>query len=90
MFHFDIKDSDKFRCIYFPLKKGSLVIPPLNSEMWDFTTLKENIFKYLSPENKQEFYKLVKRKSSNITPGIEFIIVGLPIQNQKLYYLGVS
>ncbi|MCG0590108.1 ThiF family adenylyltransferase [Bacillus velezensis] len=88
VFHLDIKDSDKFRCIYFPLKKGSLVIPPLNSEMWDFTTLKENIFKYLSPENKQEFYKLVKRKSSNITPGIEFIIVGLPIQNQKTILFG--
>jgi len=88
LFHIDIKESDKFRCIYFPLQKGSFITPPVNSEMWDFTTLKENIFKHLSPENKQEFYRLLKRKSKNTTPGMEFIIVGLPIQNQKTILFG--
>ncbi|MBX0351294.1 MULTISPECIES: ThiF family adenylyltransferase [Bacillus cereus group] len=88
VFHIEIKESNKFRCIYFPLQKGSFIKPPLNFEMWDFVTLKENIFKYLSPENKQEFHKLVRRKSENTTPGMEFIIVGLPIQHTKTILFG--
>ncbi|MGG0888961.1 ThiF family adenylyltransferase [Cytobacillus horneckiae] len=88
VFHLDIKESDKFRCIYFPLQKGSFITPPVNYEMWDFTTLKENIFKYLSPKNKQEFYKLVKQKSKNTTLGMEFIIIGIPIQDKKTILFG--
>ncbi|QWG38890.1 hypothetical protein EXW35_10705 [Bacillus mycoides] len=90
VFHLDIKETNKFRCIYFPLRKGSFITPPLDFEMWDFTTLKENVFKHLSPENKEEFYKLVGRKSKNTNPGMEFIIVGLPIQYQKTILFGCS
>ncbi len=90
VFHLDIKETDKFRCIYFPLQKGSFIAPPLDFEMWNFTTLKENVFKHLSSENKEEFYKIVGRKSKNVNSGMEFIIVGLPMQHQKTILFGCN
>lgn len=58
--------------------------------MWDFTTLKNNIFKNLSSDNKQEFQRLIRQKSKDITAGRESVIIGLPIQNGNTILFGCT
>lgn len=90
LFHIDTKKVKKYRCIYFPLEKGAFIEPPANYEMWDFTTLKNNIFKNLSSDNKQEFQRLIRQKSKDITAGRESVIIGLPIQNGNTILFGCT
>lgn len=77
IFGIDVKRAIKYRCLYMPLKEGTFLFPPTNSE-WSFTELKNNILSNLSEENKSKFYRIVKTQVHDIQPIFEYMIIGLP------------
>lgn len=88
IFHTNLIDAQRYRCIYFPLAKGTFLLPPLREDDWSFGTLKSNIFMNLSAENKKEFYKIVNRPINKSISKIEFLIVGLPLSNGNVALFG--
>lgn len=77
IFHVDSKESIKCRCIYFPLEKGTFLLPPTTDTEWSYSTIRQNILNNLSPENKKVF-RLLLKKTKHFNPKFDFIIVGLP------------
>ena len=87
IFGLDVKKAVKYRCIYFPLKEGTFLLPPINRK-WSFTELKNNIFSNLSEQNKKEFNRIVNRSVKDIHPIFEYVIVGLPSSNGNISLFG--
>jgi molybdopterin-synthase adenylyltransferase len=87
VFGLDVKKATKYRCLYIPLKEGTFLMPPLNSE-WSFAELKNNIFCNLSEENKKEFNLIVNRQVKDVHPIFEYMIVGLPNTNGNVSLFG--
>ncbi|WP_406878759.1 ThiF family adenylyltransferase [Bacillus cereus] len=87
-FHINVNEANNFRCIYIPLKEGTLLLPPLNDETWDFADWKKSVFFNLSEENKKEFNRLVNKPIKDIRSNLEFIIIGLPISNDNVALFG--
>lgn len=80
IFHFDINQQRKYRCVYIPLKDSS-ILPPTESKEWDYSHVK-NIFKNnLSKRARQKFQKIIKKKDKSIRYGKEFVIFSLALSN---------
>jgi molybdopterin-synthase adenylyltransferase len=88
IFHIDVDNANKYRCLYIPLKKGTFLLPPINEEKWDFGDLKNNIFSNLSEENQKEFYRLVNKQINGVRSNLEFIIIGLPTPKGNVALFG--
>lgn len=87
IFGLDIKIATKYRCLYVPLKEGTFLLPPINSD-WSFAELKDNIFSNLSEENKSRFYRIVNRAVKDVSPIFEYLIIGLPSSNKNVALFG--
>ncbi|MDM5196529.1 ThiF family adenylyltransferase [Fictibacillus enclensis] len=81
IFHIDLNGALKYRCVYFPLQEGTLLIPPTESKQWDYSTFKKNTLENLTNENRKIFTKLISKPVGNVKPGLEFIISGIPLDN---------
>lgn len=82
LFHIDIYQEEKFRCIYIPLKHGTSILPPAAEEEWDYSFVKNIFSKHITKKSKQKFQRIVRRKG-NSTKKLEFIIFGLPLSNEN-------
>jgi molybdopterin-synthase adenylyltransferase len=78
LFHVNLNEGANYRCIYFPLKEGTFIMPPQFYKTWDLSILKQNIFQNLSQENKTRFFQIIKRRSKIIHER-EYIVIGLPL-----------
>lgn len=87
-FHINVNDDNKFRCIYIPLKEESLLLPPLNEEMWNLADFKKNVFSNLTTGNTKVLNRLINKPVENIRSNLEFIIIGLPMSNGNTALFG--
>ncbi|MED2974079.1 ThiF family adenylyltransferase [Fictibacillus sp. B-59209] len=88
LFHIDVKDAKKFRCIYLPLKERSFLSPPDPDNRWDFTVFKQNLVKNLTDTNRKAYTKLIQKPVADVKPGLEFVISGLPLENGNVALFG--
>jgi hypothetical protein len=88
IFKVELKEGYSHRCLYFPLKKGAIIYPPNYGSTWDYQTLKTIIFDHLSTANKHVFKTLVKRREIFENKNTEYIIVGVPINENKYAFWG--
>lgn len=88
IFHIDVKNSNKYRCIYFPLNEGTVISPPVDGEVWGFSELKNNIISNLSEGNKKLFFQIVNRSCKDYRSAFEFIIIGIPSSDNNVSLIG--
>lgn len=81
LFHIDIHQEEKYRCIYIPLKRDTSILPPANEEEWDYSVVKSIFTRDITKKHKKQFQKLVKRKDNSVQKRLEFIVFGLPLSN---------
>ncbi|WP_256228082.1 hypothetical protein [Fictibacillus sp. WQ 8-8] len=68
IFHINVKDAKKYRCIYLPLKDGTLLSPPDPENKWDFTVFKRNLVKNLTETNRKAYTKLIQKPVADVRP----------------------
>ncbi|MCU5385012.1 ThiF family adenylyltransferase, partial [Bacillus cereus] len=73
---------------YIPLQEESLLLPPLNEEMWNLADFKKNVFSHLTIGNKKLLNRLINKPVENIRSNLEFIIIGLPMSNGNTALFG--
>ncbi|GAM14274.1 ThiF family adenylyltransferase [Mesobacillus selenatarsenatis] len=80
LFKVNIKDGHKVRCIYLPLEREPLLLPPLYGELWDFKMLKEVVLSNLSSDNWKRFRKITRKSiPGDVSVGGECVILGVPL-----------
>lgn len=80
IFHIDINQQKKYRCIYIPLIDTS-ILPPESAEEWGYSYVK-NIFKSnISKGSMQNFHRIIKKKDKSTRYGLEFVVFGLSLSN---------
>jgi molybdopterin-synthase adenylyltransferase len=87
LFHLDIKNGKRSRCLYFPLKRNTFLKPPQYNDSWDYSTVKENILSNLTKDNMNRFRKLLQN-SDIINSQFEFVIIGIPIDDDNMVLFG--
>ncbi|HZG73096.1 MAG TPA: ThiF family adenylyltransferase, partial [Chondromyces sp.] len=89
LFRVSLKEAEKFRCIYLPLKSGANITPPEYFRNWNLADMKANLLSNLDPLNKKRFHQLAakKRKTPNT---YDYVIAGLPIPSDNWALFGME
>ncbi|RNB82106.1 hypothetical protein EDM59_21075 [Brevibacillus nitrificans] len=89
LFGVSLKEAEKYRCMYLPLKSGTNKTPPKYFSNWDLADMKASLLSNLDPLNKKRFHQIaaLKRKSPNT---YDYVIGGLPIPNNNWALFGME
>lgn len=80
LFHIDINQQYRRRCIYIPLN-SSFIYPPESREDWDYSYVKSLFRSHVSEKSKKKFQRITKQKDKRIQYGVECVIFGFPLAN---------